>query len=72
MGMYDTVYFHCPTCGNRISTQSKGGPCELNEYHINDTPADVAGSLHETEFTCNACHARWKLDVKTTVSVRRD
>ncbi|WP_156829747.1 hypothetical protein [Methylovulum miyakonense] len=41
MGMFDSVYVPCPKCGELNEFQSKGGDCLLNEYTLENAPANV-------------------------------
>lgn len=45
MGMFDTVWAFCPRCGVKTDLQSKGGPCDLNNYQSSYVPKDVAEGL---------------------------
>ena len=46
MGMFDSVWFACPNCGERMEAQSKGGECLCNDYSPNQVPYDVATDAH--------------------------
>jgi len=46
MGMFDSVWFNCPNCGERMEAQSKGGECYLNNYTPEAVPMDVALDAH--------------------------
>lgn len=55
MGMYDSVIFSCPNCGNKIEFQSKAGVCELEHYSPDRIPCKVAADiLHDVEY-CSKC-----------------
>jgi hypothetical protein len=45
MGMFDYVWVNCPICGREIEFQSKGGPCNLNNYQLHNAPARVQTDL---------------------------
>ena len=53
MGVYDTIYFRCPKCGEEIGCQSKSGDCCLADYDHDKVPIDVAldGNRH-APFSC--------------------
>lgn len=57
MGMFDTIIYDCPSCGELASSQTKCGPCELNEYNIYDMPITVAVSFaeHGVPYPCEHC-----------------
>ena len=62
MGMFDSIYFNCPKCGNRIEAQSKSGECLLNNYDYTCVPADVAEDVNRyAPFYCDKCESRWRL-----------
>ncbi len=74
MGMYDTLRFTCPACGERTSQQSKAGPCVLGEYELSDAPLPVIADIHQDgereELYCEHCHKRLRLSVKLAASVQ--
>ena len=76
MGMYDIVYFPCPTCGARVEDQFKGGECSLRCIPISDAPADVLSGL-DLVGTCGTCNNSYRLVitrrfvVETRVHVER-
>lgn len=55
MGVYDTVSFDCKECGERLSAQSKAGPCSLKDYSSDKVPLSIAMSLKVTTETCHNC-----------------
>ena len=42
MGMFDSIYFRCQDCGEKIEAQSKSGDCALNKYDHSSVPKSVA------------------------------
>jgi len=34
MGMFDSLFVPCPSCGEDIEFQSKAGACGLNKYRL--------------------------------------
>lgn len=54
MGLYDEVGLNCAWCNERIIEQSKGGPCALEHYDINEAPKEVLAGLDE-EVYCIHC-----------------
>lgn len=60
MGMFDSIYFTCPSCGEEIEDQSKGGDCVLAKYRADAVPIDVAGGIIGGELWCQnqQCTAR--------------
>jgi hypothetical protein len=61
MGMFDTVHFECPKCGNKMDTQSKGGPCELKNYSADNVPLGVAADITGMQQWCNECRHTFAL-----------
>jgi hypothetical protein len=60
MGMFDTVHFTCPHCGETIEDQSKGGPCQMSDYDAEyGVPADVAGGIIGDQIACSGCGRVW-------------
>lgn len=45
MGMFDSVYATCPTCGSEIEFQSKGGRCCLASYRPDNAPLNVLSDV---------------------------
>jgi hypothetical protein len=45
MGCYDSVWFKCPNCGEKLEAQSKGGNCDMEDYTPNKVPISVALDL---------------------------
>ena len=66
MGMFDTVYFSCPACGERIEDQSKSGSCMLRYTSLAETPADVLRGL-DPEGYCPRCACAYRLVITTRV-----
>ena len=52
MGMFDTVWTECPSCGRQIDWQSKAGECTLTEYTLKDIPAEIALDLNNDTRNC--------------------
>lgn len=62
MGVYDTIYFKCPKCGEEINAQSKSGECLLKNYPNTDVPISVAYDANRhAPFKCD-CGAVWLFD----------
>lgn len=57
MGLYDSVIFRCPGCGEEIEFQSKSGRCELSRFDADDVyvPMAIAADLHENTAVCAGC-----------------
>lgn len=61
MGLYDTIYFHCPNCGFRVEAQSKSGPCNLGVYKHLRVPSDVAVDANRhAPHQCSKCGMKWE------------
>ncbi len=57
MGMFDSVYFPCPTprCTNDIEVQSKAGECVLASYSPDEVPVEIAIDIGGESAWCNKC-----------------
>lgn len=56
MGMFNSIYVKCPSCGERVEFQSKSGSCHLNEYNIEDAPnQEVVGIIGDSVY-CKCGH----------------
>jgi hypothetical protein len=72
MGMFDTVWVPCPQCGERAKAQSKLGPCELKDYHMETAPLDVLAGLIHDHWTCEKCGTRFLVAVQSLATTVRD
>lgn len=71
MGCYDTVRVPCPECSAIYLAQSKGGDCRLNEYDLDEAPADVMMDVNRhAPFTCGSCGLVFVVEVAYTVVAR--
>lgn len=61
MGMFDTVHFNCPSCGQKLSEQSKAGGCDLRDYTMDSVPVSIAESLNGHVEICSGCGAMIRL-----------
>ena len=66
MGMYDSVFFNCPTCGDKIEFQSKSGVCDLKRYKHTSVPAEVAEDMNSRTNTY-PCDCGAKLLLRASV-----
>ncbi len=65
MGMFDSITVSCPSCGKEQRTQSKSGPCRLDDYELDTAPINVLLDANRyAPFKC-PCGALFK--VKLTV-----
>jgi uncharacterized Zn-finger protein len=71
MGMFDSVYVPCPKCGALNEFQSKGGDCLLNEYTLENAPANVLLDMNRhSPATCQNCGTKY--EVKLTFSITKE
>lgn len=69
MGMYDSVLFRCPYCGEMTEVQSKAGQCDLSCYSDASVPAGIADDLIGTTAACDTCGKEFGItDVPRRVS----
>lgn len=67
MGMFDSIYFKCEDCGEKIEAQSKSGPCEMGSHDYRDVPTDVAEDANRhAPFICD-CGAKYEFEVPKIV-----
>jgi endogenous inhibitor of DNA gyrase (YacG/DUF329 family) len=65
MGVFDTIYVPCPTCGTRSEFQSKSGPCELGVYDLHEAPIEVLSDINRhAPNTCAKCGTQFAVLVK--------
>jgi hypothetical protein len=55
MGMFDSIIFKCPNCGQDIEDQSKAGECLLYQYDQSAVPLKIAGDILNDEMYCENC-----------------
>ena len=71
MGMFDSIKFNCPNCGEELEAQSKSGACILGVYPPTEVPLDVAYDANRhAPIECDKCHKKWYFD--TTVIPRAE
>lgn len=67
MGMFDSVWVDCPVCGatgqKAIEFQSKSGVCTLEDYTLDDVPAETLLGVHPYPSRCYTCEKLYKLHV---------
>ena len=65
MGMFDSVWLDCPSCGEKYEAQSKGGDCLLRQYTLENVPENVLSNINRhAPFTCNNCGTQFFVFVK--------
>jgi len=57
MGSYDSVWFRCPVCTQRLELQSKSGSCNFQNYELWDVPPRISADLDRQEILCS-CDAK--------------
>jgi hypothetical protein len=57
MGMFDWVRTRCPKdgCPGSLETQSKSGPCLLNDYELETAPDEVIEGVIGDRMYCRVC-----------------
>ncbi len=66
MGCYDSVFFKCPKCGDRLEAQSKASDCRLRDIDCDKVPIEIADDLNGEPIYCEPCGMRYvmaKLDL---------
>ena len=59
MGMFDTIHFTCPKCGQKTENQTKAGPCILKDYDL-DLPISLEEAYEVNGITveCLNCYTK--------------
>lgn len=66
VGMFDSVYVPCPKCGKTHECQSKSGECLLDDYTLENAPADVLSNVNRhAPFTCEECGCSFDVVIAT-------
>lgn len=68
MGMFDTVFFKCPTCNAELEEQTKSGECLLRRYHQSSVPV-VAVSGLDNKIYCDNCQSQFKVNFPERISL---
>lgn len=55
MGLFDSVYEGCPTCGQPIEFQSKEGECYMHSYTLESAPTEVLRDVLNDPQYCRHC-----------------
>lgn len=55
MGMFDTVLADCPTCGHKVSFQSKAGHCAMDTFLVDDAPTVILMDVMNYPRYCAGC-----------------
>lgn len=61
MGVYDSVFFKCPKCGEDIEEQSKAGACLCRNIEPEEVPFEIAVDLVNTECKCYSCGSSFQI-----------
>lgn len=69
MGMFDTFLWTCSECGYKNETQSKGGPCELKVFTLEDVPLEVVECASDIPGTlyCTGCSSVFRVHVNVSL-----
>jgi hypothetical protein len=70
MGMFDSLYVKCPSCGEQVEFQSKRGACGLYRYNIYDVPIEIAVDLKNETQQCDNCKNFVTLKVQTMALIQ--
>lgn len=64
MGMFDSLFVKCPTCGKELEFQSKSGACALNRYTRKNLPISVAVGIDGDIIKCEFCSDKFQIKCK--------
>jgi hypothetical protein len=71
MGLFDTIHFKCPGCGERFEEQTKVGACTLAYYDADvAVPPDIAVCYIGSSVECYHCNKTWRIAGERPKSVR--
>ena len=81
MGLFDSVWFDCPTCGNPLEFQSKAMPDPyMNRYPPDNVPLPIAvdavlmaydlGDQGRGWIACKKCGHKWEIYTNPPIPTR--
>jgi hypothetical protein len=70
MGCYNTIFFNCPDCGNKLEVQSKSGDCSLSDYEFEDAPLRDLTDIENEIVTCYKCNRTYKIKLQKIVNLQ--
>ena len=71
MGVYDTVWVKCPTCGEENPFQSKSGDCILENYTLDNCPPDVLVNVNRHSPCRCDCGTLYAVDIETRTTINQ-
>ena len=69
MGMFDSVWVKCPTCGEENEFQSKSGECILGQYDLDNCPADVMANVNRHSPCECDCGTLYEVDIPSRKAI---
>lgn len=70
MGMFDSVFANCPSCGTQMEFQSKADACLLRSYRVEEVPLNIAVDLNGEKLCCDMCGTAVTLRIPLSVPMR--
>ena len=67
MGMFDSVIFICPDCGESVEFQTKVGACVLRRYSYEDVPPEIAKDIEGSWEACPKCGKKIKIKASSPI-----
>jgi hypothetical protein len=64
MGMFDSVWAKCPSCGQEHEFQSKSGDCILGNYTFENAPDDVMINVNRHSPVDCDCGTLFEIDIE--------
>lgn len=55
MGCFDSVWFKCPGCLEKVEVQSKAGDCALRSYEPLNAPTEILTDIAGRPIDCDHC-----------------
>lgn len=68
MGCFDSVYFRCPKCDERIEVQSKAGECYMGSFDEDVVPVAIANDIQGNSVECGACSRSYVIETNNILS----
>lgn len=67
--MYDTVVAECPECGGSFIWQSKGGPCTMETFSVENAPLEVLTVARDGRCVSKQCDVKGYVRIKFEADV---
>jgi len=69
MGMFDSVCFKCPDCGEAVEVQSEAGDCRLATFDPLRVPLGIASDIDGEDAWCPKCNKSYTVAMFPPIDV---